>query len=136
MKKYKLVTQDMKTRKGERNEFTWVIGEWSPETDGEGDLCSPSFYHYYHDPLLAVFMNPAHADIDNPRLFEVDAQGKHKDDNGTKGGCTKIKLVKELTLPSVTREQRVAFAILCAKEVCKDKEWNKWADNWLNSSSQ
>ena len=131
MKKYKLTTQDLKTRNTQ-----WVIGEFQPELSGEGDLCGPGWYHYYHDPLLAAFMNPAHADIGNPRCFEVEALGKHKDDNGLKGGCTKMRLLEEIDLPAATTNQRIAFGILCAKEVCKNVRWNEWADNWLNGNDR
>ena len=131
MKKYKLTTQDLKTRNTQ-----WVIGEFQPELSGEGDLCGPGWYHYYHDPLLAAFMNPAHADIGNPRCFEVEALGKHKDDNGLKGGCTKMRLLEEIDLPAATTNQRIAFGILCAKEVCKNVRWNAWADNWLNGNDR
>jgi len=96
MKKYKLTTQDLKTRKGLYNETQWEVGVWSPELSGRGDLCGEGWYHYYHDPLLAAFMNPAHANIYNPVCWEISAQGKHLDDNGVKGGCTKIKLVKKV----------------------------------------
>ena len=136
MKKYKLVTQDLKTRKGEDNETQWVIGEFHPTLDGDGDLCSLHWYHYYHDPLLAAFMNPGHADIDNPKCFVIDALGNHKDDSGVKGGCTKMRLVREVEFPVITREQRIAFAILCAKEVYKDDKWNVWADEWLSEKNR
>lgn len=132
MKKYKLTNQDLTTHNG----FKWEIGKFAPELEGAGDLCSNKWYHYYHDPLLAVLLNPAHANINNPRGWIVDALGKHKDDNGIKGGCTKMRLVKEIELPIVSKEQRVAFAILCAKEVYKDKEWNLWADNWLSGEDR
>jgi hypothetical protein len=132
MKKYKLTYQNLQTYNG----FQWEVGIPAPELDGEGELCTGSWYHYYHDPLLAVLMNSAHADIENPRGWEVDAKGEHKDDNGLKGGCTKMKLVREISLPKVSKTQRIAFAILCAKEVYEDREWNKWADGWLSGEDR
>ena len=131
MKKYKLTTQDLRTRNTQ-----WVIREYQPELSGEGELCGSGWYHYYHDPLLAVMFNPAHADIENPRCFEVEAQGKHLDDNGIKGGCTKMRLMLEIDLPAVTTTQRIAFGVLCAKEVYKNRVWNEWADNWLNGKDR
>ena len=35
-----------------------------------------------------------------------------------------------------TLNQRVVFAILCAKSVCSDPAWNEWADRWLDGSDR
>ena len=32
--------------------------------------------------------------------------------------------------------QKIAFSILCAKQVYQDPSWNLWADNWLNGSDR
>ena len=63
---YKLTTQDGVTRKGEHNETKWGDGV-EHTASGEGDLCGPGWLHAYEDPLVAAFMNPAHANITNPR---------------------------------------------------------------------
>ena len=127
MIKYKLTDQNLKTHNG----FKWRIGV-TKFTNGIGGLCSPGFLHYYHHPLLAVFLNPIHANIKNPLLFEIEATGKHLDDNCLKGGCTEMTLIKEIELPVVSIIQRVAFGILCAMEVYKRENFIKWAENWLN----
>ena len=131
MKKYKLTDQFLKTY----NDFQWEIGK-KVTTSGNGELCSDGWLHYSHHPLLAVLLNPIHAEIENPRIFEVEAGGEHLDDHGLKGGCTEMTLVKEIELPVFRTTQRVAFAILCAKGVYKDKDWNKWADNWLSGKDR
>ena len=128
---YKLTDQKMQTRGG----YQWEIGAPS-ETDGSGDLCGPGWLHYYHDPLLAVLLNPIHANIDNPILWEAEAEGLHRDDNGLKGGCTRLTLLRQIDLPQITTEQRVRFAILCAKEVCAEPVWNAWADRWLSGADR
>ena len=127
MKKYKLTTQDLQTYGG----FQWEIGKEVTTTGKEDYLCNSSWLHYYHHPLLAVLLNPIHSDIIEPRLFEVKAEGKHLDDNGLKGGCTKMTLIKELTLPVITLTQKVAFGILCSLMVYKNKKYVTWANNWL-----
>jgi len=127
MKKYKLTTQDLTTYFG----YQWKIGE-NKTTNGNGRLCGPGFLHYYHHPLLAMILNPIHADIRTPRLFEVKATGKHLNDVGLKGGCTKMKLIRELPLPTITRNQKLAFGILCAKKVNNDPIWDDWSNVWLN----
>jgi hypothetical protein len=127
MKKYKLTTQNLTTH----NDCQWEIGV-QKKTTGEGGLCGQGYLHYYDSPLLAVLLNIIHANIETPRLFEIEAEGKHLNNNGLKGGCTRLTLVREIQLPEVTTNQRIAFAILCAKEVCQNETWNAWADKWLS----
>jgi len=131
MKKYKLTSQELTTYSG----FQWEIGK-KFTTNGEGELCGPGYLHYYHHPLLAVLMNPIHADINNPRIFEVEAEGVHKDDNGLKGGCTEMTLIKEIPLPVLTTTQRVAFSILTSLDVYKDRGYKEWAENWLSGKDR
>ena len=128
---YKLTDQKMQTYGG----CQWEIGV-SRETDGSGDLCGPGWLHYYHDPLLAVLLNPIHACIEDPILWEAEADGPHKDDCGLKGGCTRLTLLRRIDLPQITTEQRIRFAILCAKAVCNEPAWNIWADRWLDGSDR
>jgi len=128
---YKLTDFKMRTHKG----FQWEIGKWY-ETTGKGGLCSPGWLHFYNDPLVGMFMNPAHANIENPRLFRAEVEGKFLDDNGTRCGYSRARLVEELPVPQVSPVQRIRFAILCAKEVYKAKEWNEWADNWLSGKDR
>ena len=130
---YKLTNQKMQTRNG----FQWKLGKWYKidKTKRYQDvLCSDSWFHCYNNPLLAVMFNPIHAKIKNPRLFRVSVKGKGLSDNGTKFGFPYMKLVEEIPLPEITPVQRIAFAILCTKETCKNEKWNKWADNWLSGS--
>jgi hypothetical protein len=127
----KLTDQDLKTYNG----CQWALGEWK-ETSGNGDLCSPGWLHGYKHPLLAVLLNPIHATFDNPRLFRIEVAGLMKDDLGLKFGATEMRLVEEISLPAVTDEQRVRFAIFCALEVCKDAKFVAWANRWLSGEDQ
>ena len=131
MKAYKLTDQDMQTRGG----CQWVLGEWK-ETSGEGDLCGPGWLHFYTHPLLAILLNPMHANISHPRLFRVAVKGRTLDDYGLEAGYTKARLIEEVPLPSITTKQRVAFAILCARTVFFDKTWIAWADAWTSGENR
>jgi len=131
MKVYKLTDQNMQTHYG----CQWTLGV-EKTTDGSGELCSSGWLHAYTDPLLAVLLNPIHADIDNPRMFIAEASGKSKSDHGLKVGYTSMKLVEEMPVPDVTSERRVRFAILCAKEVRRNKKWNAWANKWLSGKDR
>jgi hypothetical protein len=128
---YKLTTADLKTRKGESNETTWGEGVTHSGDTTFSELCSPGFIHAYTHPLLAVLLNPVHADIPDPVLWECEGEGVISD-RGLKVGCRRLTTVRRIPLPSVSTEQRVRFAILCGKAVCSDPQWLWWADGWLD----
>lgn len=137
MKKYKLTTKDGTTHNG----YQWSLpkngkpGKWH-EVSGEGELCSGGFLHFYHDPSLAALLNPIHAKIENPVLWEAEVAGLMKDDNGLKGGAQKMRLVRKMRLPKFALEQRIAFAIYCAQEVYKDEAFAKWACAYLDGADR
>jgi len=129
-KLYKLTDENGRTH----NQTQWGEGVTHSGT-GKGGLCGPGFIHAYEDPLVAVFMNPIHADFPDPLMWE--AEGEIAIRNGQlKCGCVSLTTVREIPLPVVTTEQRIRFAILCAKEVCRDAEWNAWADKWLSGEER
>ena len=129
--RYKLTKQDLTTYNG----FQWQLNEWK-ETNGIGKLCSEGWLHCYTNPLLAVLLNPVHADIENPKLFECEVEGKCIEDKGRKEGWTRMRLVKEIPLPEISLTQKVAFGILCAREVYKEEKWVNWANNWLSGKDR
>jgi hypothetical protein len=136
--RYKLTTQDLITW----GDCQWVLNEWK-ETSGEQDaLCTSSWLHCYSNPLLAILFNPVHAAIKNPKLFEVEVEGKCLSDFGRKEGWTRMRLVREIAIPEITRTQRIAFGLLCAKKIWKeealedDNAWNDWADKWLSGENR
>jgi hypothetical protein len=128
---FKLLNQDMTSH----NNTKWVIGE-KKKTNGKGELCSPGWLHCYEDKLLAVLLNPIHADIKNPRMFVCGVSGKRKLDGQLKRGYTIMWIKNEIELPVITLTQKIAFAILCALEVCKDSRFIKWANNCLNGKDR
>jgi hypothetical protein len=131
MKAFKLTTQELTTYNGTK----WEIGV-AKESSGVGNICSSGWLHFYDCPYLAILLNPVHAKYTNPRLFEAIAERKIKEDNGLKFGCTKLTLVQELGIPEITLNQKVAFGILCTREICKDTQWLLWAENWLSGKDR
>lgn len=131
---YKLTTQDNKTRKGEYNETIWGDGV-SHSGTGKGLLCSPGWIHAYTSPLLAVLLNPIHADIKDPKLWECKGEIALSD-KGLKVGCKILMTIREIELPKVTTMQHIAFGILCANQVFRNAEWNAWADKWLSGKDR
>jgi len=131
MKYYKLLTQDLKSH----NNTQWQIGV--PVTiQKEGvEMCTDQVLHCYNHPLLAVLFNPIHADILNPKLFEISVD-KIVNTDGLKFASKSQTLIEEISLPQINTEQKVEFAIKVAKIVYKASKWNLWADSWLNGSDR
>ena len=130
---YKLTRQDNTTSGGTTLE--WGAGVSHTATGPGTLLCSPDVIHAYTHPLLAVLLNPIHADYQNPKLWRCEGDVV-ADDHGLKVGVKTLTTIEEIPLPIVTAEQRVKFAILCAKQVCKDEKWNTWADKWLSGEDR
>jgi hypothetical protein len=118
---------------------TWNDTQWGPGVShsgtGEGELCGPGWIHAYEHPLVAVLMNPIHANFKNPRLWEAEGEIAIRDGQ-IKCGCKTLTTVREIPLPAITTEMRVRFGILCAKEECADLSWNAWADKWLSGEDR
>jgi hypothetical protein len=133
MLKYKLTNQDNMTF----NNTLWGEGV-THETDGSGELCGPGWLHFYHSAELAAIMNPIHAQIKNPKLWECEAEGQFLDDHGLKGGCTRLTTIREIPLPEVTIEQKIRFGILCARKAFggKSEQWDRWCEGWLSGSDR
>ena len=120
MKLYKLTDQNGNTQ----NNTNWI-----PKTTHEKqscsnpELCSANVYHAYTNANLALLLNPIHADISNPRMFECSGDIVVSD--WGKVGCFKMTSKKELQMPAwytnqKTRKQvQVMFAVLCAESVLR-----------------
>lgn len=132
MLRYKLVTQDFKTRAGESNETTWIKGVTHTAT-GTGGLCTDGVIHSYETPALAVLLNPIHANIRKPRLIAIECSELVADDS-LKGGHKSATMIGEVELPAITNKQRVIFAILCARAAlyrAQIPEREAWANKYL-----
>jgi len=129
--RYKLTTQDLTTYANTK----WVLNEWK-ETSGKGELCTKGWLHCYTHPLLAILLNPIHANINSPKLFKCEVEGKRLTDNGRKEGWTRMRIIEEMEIPQLSLINKVAFGILCALEGCKNKKFVLWANNWLENKDR
>ena len=121
---------------GQTKDNTQWGNDVSHAAKGDGkELCSNGWIHYYTHPLIAVLLNPIHAKFKSPKLWEAKASGKIINEE-LKSGCKTLRTIKEIPLPEISVLQRVAFGILCGKEVTEDKAWNKWADKWLSGEDR
>jgi len=132
MKCYKITDEKDQTYGG----CQW--GEGITHTaDGGGELCTEHWIHAYSHKLVAIFMNPAHGNY-NPKtmhLWECEAE-LGRDDRGLKFGTTKLTSIKRCRIPRISRAVKIRFAIYCALEVYKDKDFKRWADNWLSGEDR
>ena len=135
---YKLTDQDGFTRKGKQNECLWGPGVKHTSKgphDKRIDLCTNSYIHCYENPLVAVFMNSQHENLNNPILWE--AKGFVSKRNGQlKAGCFSLTTIKKIELPVLTANQRIRAAIYIALEYYKEPKFKKWAENWLNNKDR
>ena len=102
---------------------------------GTGELCTSGWLHAYTDPLLAVLLNPIHASIAHPILWEAEGD-IGKTDNGLKVGCTRLRTLRRITLPVITTEQRVRWGILCTMAIYPDAGFSTWADGWISGADR
>lgn len=115
--------------------------QWGPNvtviTSGKGGLCGPGFTHWYDDPLLAVILNPIHGGfcLKTAHLWEGEGTPV-KFDRGLKFGCAKATTLKRIEMPEITLKQKMAFGLLCVLKTTKNKQWRKWAKNWLNGTDR
>jgi len=130
MKLYKLTDQHGCTRQTTK----WGKGITHKATGEGATLCTEDVIHAYKNPLLALLLNPIHADIEKPQLWE--AEGEIVADDGLKIGCKELTTIKRIRVPKITTEHRVRFAILCALEVYDNKEFAHWAKSWMDGSDR
>lgn len=134
-KLYKLTDENGKTRGGEANELQWGAGV-THTAKGEGSrLCTDEVIHAYENPLVAVLLNPIHAGVKNPRLWEAEGEIIAREGE-YKCGVKTLTTVREIPLPEITLEQRVKFGLLCALEVCKEESFVRWAQAWLSGEDR
>lgn len=134
MKLYKLTDENGQTYGGCQWGENVTHGE-GELLEGEGPLCSGHWYYAYQDPMLAVLMNPAHANFKKPRLWEAEGNpGKVEPD---KVGCKSLITIREIIpLPEVTVTQRIAFGILASLEVYDNPMFVGWAEEWLSGEDR
>ena len=131
MRFYKLLTQDMTSH----NDTKWELNIPITVTKEGTEMCTDQVLHCYNHPLLAIVLNPIHADIKNPRLFEIEVD-KIVNTDGLKYASKQQTLIKEITIPEISIEQKLEFAIRVTQLILKDTKWNSWADNWLNNTDR
>lgn len=99
-------------------------------------LCSDEVFHGYETPEIAIFMNPAHGNYDEKTMLLWEAKGTVVAGDGMKLGFKRQTTIKQVEKPIITAEQRVEIAILCTMKVIKNRQWRKWARNWITGTDR
>lgn len=128
MKAYKLTDENGKTN----GNTQWGENVTHTATGTGTQLCSDGFIHYHTDPVLAVLLNPIHANFQSPILWECEVSGDCINEP-LKSGSKTVTTIRQIPMPVITETQKIAFAILCAQQICKDIKWNSLANNWLRN---
>ncbi len=103
--------------------------------------CTPGAIHCYagnteEEALaLAAFMNPAHGGYGCPRAWRCEPEGEVID-GGDKAICRALTVLEEVTLPKLTLEQRVEFAIRATLMIDQPAEYVDWAEGWLSGADR
>ena len=128
------------------NNCQWGEGVVNPQgvLTGNGALCSGGFYHAYHTPELAAFLNPLGASFDasSMKLWRAEIKGIVDEDKGIlKLGATEMQTICEIECLRPTTLQRNAFGIivsLLTLDACEYhiSEFEVWAASWLSNTDR
>jgi hypothetical protein len=147
MKLYKITDEDDGTHRMpiRMNTFpyqNWIIpkitqwGEGVTYSVNDGD--GSSKYRpekAYTNPLLAVFLTPMYEDLEEFHLWEAEGE-IHNTNCGLIAETYELTTIRRISAPIVSLVQRMAFGILCAKQVCVNQTWLVWADKWLSGKDR
>lgn len=116
-KVYKLVRPNLTTF----GAFQWKINKWYT-VDGCGPQCSEGWLHCYTNDILAVLLNPIHANFKKFHLFEAEAYGRIISD-GTKLCVQKLRITKKIQKPKINKFD---FCLVALLQWSKDEQTTLW----------
>lgn len=98
---------------------------------GEGENSS----FFYYNPLVAVLLKSCHNLDKCTKLCKVTSEGQVTEKDG-QIFSENFTIGEELEIPEVSNIQKIAFGILCALQVCKQKDFVFWANDWLSGKDR
>ncbi|MFV1997071.1 MAG: hypothetical protein ACC641_03575 [Acidiferrobacterales bacterium] len=119
MRKYLLANLEGRTRRGMTIEINRTFGK----RQYSSDIVSRNIWECADTPLLAIMINPLHAECVRPRLFEIRGEFGQ--------GQNTIHRVGEVILPDVSPEQKLAFAMYCVRSIVPEHAFGAWVERWL-----
>jgi hypothetical protein len=121
--------------------FQWPLphgdepGEWV-RTSGVGPLCTSGWIHVYPNSLLAVALNPIHANFQKPCGWKIKVGGKQLDNHGLKMGVTECRLLRPMELPVIPTSAHVRWAVQLSLLHYADQGYVEWAERWLSGEDR
>lgn len=99
MKAYKLTDENGQTK----NNTQWGENVTHEVRGDDPELCSSSWIHFYGNPLIAILMNPMHANFIKPIMWECNAEGEtlHKP---LKSGCKKLTTNIQIDFQAIAKK--------------------------------
>lgn len=82
-------------------------------------------------PILAIMEYPGAID-DGTKMYELHVWSMSGDASDSEG----YTVVKEMPLPAVNSEQKLAFAVKTVGAIYDFPAYTKWAEGWINSSDR
>lgn len=115
--------------------FQWQQGVITWATYGRDADSGEYWSHAVTDYWLAVFAMPALVnDVPSPRIWQ--AEGDRVRTDGFIAACRKLRAIREKSIPRVTIEQRIRFAISCLMPTNPTPRFAVWARRWLKGKDR
>lgn len=133
---YKLTDQAGRTYGDGVTPTQWGVGITNEATGNpEQGLCSNAWIHAYESPLIAILMNPSHANLRKPLMWEAKGEVGLREGQ-VKCGCRTLTTLRMIEVPEISLEQHVRFAIATTLAVYNQPVYRKWALAWLDGSDR
>ena len=128
MTRYLLTNAEHETWRGSRVS----LGRSVISSKSEDSVIDRNTEELGDSPLVAVMLNPWHAQIDHQKMLELEiGEIEAIHDNR----CIYMT-VRETGVPSVTTDQKIVFALMALQEVYQNPVFNEWADGWISGSDR
>lgn len=100
--------------------------------DPAQDLCTDGYIHAYESDVIANFMNPIHLGFEDGAYRIWQATGTVSKSQELKKGCLSLTTDFQISVIAPTDINRIAFAILCSKQIYESENWSIWTLGWLS----
>jgi hypothetical protein len=128
MTRYLLTNADHTTWRGNQID----TGRSVFSSNSENNVIATNADELGDSPLVAIMLNPWHAQIDQQKMLEIEISQIDVVKNDPHINL----LVRESELPSVTTDQKIVFGLMVIQEVYQKSVFNEWADGWISGSDR
>jgi len=82
--------------------------------------------------LVAIMLNPWHAQLEKSKMLELHFASIAIDTSDP----TIRMSVREVTVPEITTDQKITFALMVVSKVYSNDQFNQWAKKWIDGSDR